>query len=57
MWRQKYIPSMDKVRYGKRDWVILDILHKESLISILDELDIHGLSENNIEHLKYFHHI
>ena len=39
MWRQKYIPSMDKVRYGKRDWVILDILHKESLISILDELD------------------
>jgi len=52
MWRQKYIPSMDKVRYGKRDWVILDILHKESLISILDELDIHGLSENNIEHLN-----
>ena len=52
MWRQKYIPSMDKVRYGKRDWVILDILHKESLISILEELDIHGLSENNIEHLN-----
>ena len=45
MWRQKYAPSMDEVRNGKRDWVILDTLHKESLISILKDLEIHGLSE------------
>jgi len=52
MWRQKYMPSMDEVRYGKRNWVTLDVLHKESLISILEELNINGLSENDIENLN-----
>ena len=52
MWRQKYAPSMDEVRNGKRDWVILDTLHKESLISILKDLEIHGLSEKDIDHLN-----
>ena len=37
---------------GKRDWVILDTLHRESLISILKDFNIHGLSEKNIDHLN-----
>ena len=52
MWRQNYIPSMDKVRNGNRPWVNLDTLHKESLIKILDELGIIGLKDENIEHLN-----
>ena len=52
MWRQNYIPSMDKVRNGNRPWVNLDTLHRESLIKILDELGIIGLKEENIEHLN-----
>ena len=28
MWRQNYMPSMDKVRNGEREWVNLDTLHK-----------------------------
>lgn len=52
MWRQNYMPSMDKVRNGDRAWVNLDTLHKESLIKILEKLNITGLTENNIEHLN-----
>jgi len=50
IWRQNYIPSMDKVRNGDRPWVNLDTLHKESLNKILDELEIIGLTEENKEH-------
>jgi len=56
MWRQKYMPSMDEVRHGKRNWVNLDTLHKESLISILQELNINGLSRDDIEHLNLAWH-
>ena len=52
MWRQKYVPSMDRVRNGEKKWTILDDLHKESLLSILKELDINGHSESEIEHLN-----
>lgn len=52
MWRQNYMPSMDKVRNGEREWVNLDTLHKESLIKILKELNINGLSEKNLNHLN-----
>ena len=52
MWRQNYMPSMDKVRNGVREWVNLDTLHKESLIKILKELNINGLSEKNLNHLN-----
>ena len=43
---------MDKVRNGEKEWVNLDVLHRESLIKILEELDIHGLSEENINYLN-----
>ena len=52
LWRQNYAPSMDKVRNGEKEWVNLDVLHRESLIKILEELDIHGLSEENINFLN-----
>ena len=52
MWRQKYVPSMDKVRNGEKKWTILDDLHKESLLSILKELNITGFSEDEINHLN-----
>ena len=52
MWRQNYIPSMNKVRSGEIEWVNLDTLHKESLINILKKLDIKGLTNENIDHLN-----
>ena len=52
LWRQNYAPSMDQVRNGEKKWVNLDTLHKESLIKILKELNIHGFTEDNINHLN-----
>ena len=52
MWRQNYMPSMDKVRNKEREWVNLDTLHKESLVYILKELNINGLTDENIDHLN-----
>ena len=52
LWRQNYAPSMDQVRNGEKKWVNLDTLHKETLIKILKELNIHGFTEDNINHLN-----
>lgn len=48
-WRGKYQPSMDRVRKGERPWTKLDDLHRESLLELLDEFKVDGLSEGEIE--------
>jgi 2-haloacid dehalogenase len=44
-WRGKYQPSMEKVRSGQRPWTILDVLHRESLDSLLPQFGLEGLDE------------
>ncbi|MFI9503374.1 haloacid dehalogenase type II [Nocardia sp. NPDC052566] len=39
-WRDMYLPAMQRVREGEREWVYLDTLHRESLDTLLDE---HGI--------------
>jgi len=34
-WRERYAPSMDRVRRGERPWTSLDALHRESLRELL----------------------
>ncbi|TVT19157.1 haloacid dehalogenase type II [Amycolatopsis rhizosphaerae] len=41
-WRDRYLPSMARVREHERDWAYLDTLHRESLDDILAE---RGLSD------------
>src|SRR5690349_19007524 len=36
-WRDRYLPSMLAVNEGRRDWVYLDTLHRESLDALLEE--------------------
>ncbi|HCG91691.1 MAG TPA: haloacid dehalogenase type II [Dehalococcoidia bacterium] len=55
-WRGKYRPYMDKVRTGELPWTNLDALHQMSLIELLEELDINGLNDNQIDELVYFWH-
>jgi 2-haloacid dehalogenase len=50
-WRGLYQPSMEEVRSGRRGWAILDDLHRESLLRLLDRHGIKGLSNHEIEHL------
>jgi len=36
-WRERYAPSMDRVRRGERAWANLDTLHREALDALLAE--------------------
>jgi 2-haloacid dehalogenase len=52
-WRAKYQPSMETVRSGKRPWTILDVLHRESLNTLLPGFGLAGkLSEAEIDDLN-----
>jgi 2-haloacid dehalogenase len=35
-WRDRYLPSMARVRQGERGWAYLDTLHRESLDELLE---------------------
>jgi 2-haloacid dehalogenase len=35
-WRDRYLPAVERVNRGERDWVDLDTLHRESLDELLD---------------------
>jgi len=48
-WRGKYQPSMARVRNGERPWAKLDDLHRESLLELLDEFNLAGLDDDEIE--------
>ena len=55
-WRACYQPSMHEVRSGNRPFVILDVLHRESLIATLEQHAIAGLSEDQLNELTRFWH-
>ena len=39
-WRARYQPQLETVRSGEREWVVLDILHREALDDVLAELGL-----------------
>jgi 2-haloacid dehalogenase len=41
-WRDRYQPSMEPIRAGARGFATLDVLHRESLRSVLAELGLSG---------------
>lgn len=51
-WRARYQPAMEKVRTGQRPFAILDELHRENLVALLEEEGIRELSETEIDHLN-----
>ncbi len=55
-WRGMYQPAMEEVRAGRRPWVNLDSLHRESLVRLLDRFAIQGLNASEIEHLNTIWH-
>ncbi len=50
-WRGEYQPAMEEVRSGRREWTILDTLHRESLDRVLTRNGIGGLTESDLLHL------
>jgi 2-haloacid dehalogenase len=55
-WRNRYQPAMERVRSGNRGFVKLDVLHRENLLEVLEEFEIAGLSEAEIDHLNFAWH-
>ena len=51
-WRKLYQPSMDEVRSGRRAFTILDVLHRESLVTLVQRYRIAGLSEADLDHMS-----
>jgi 2-haloacid dehalogenase len=51
-WRRLYHPAMQEVRSGRRPWTILDVLHREGLVQLLDEYRIDGLTGDDIDHMN-----
>lgn len=41
-WRDRYLPAMQRVNRGERDWAYLDTLHRESLNDLLAEYGLAG---------------
>jgi 2-haloacid dehalogenase len=39
-WRGRYQPQLETVRSGAREWVVLDVLHREALDDVLAELEL-----------------
>ena len=55
-WRGLYQPGMEEVRSGRREFTILDTLHRESLEKLLEKYEIKGLPEQDIQHLVTIWH-
>jgi 2-haloacid dehalogenase len=55
-WRGLYQPGMEEIRSGRREFTILDTLHRESLLKLLDKYEIKGLAEHEIQHLVTIWH-
>jgi 2-haloacid dehalogenase len=55
-WRGMYQPAMEEVRSGRRQWTILDALHRESLDALLARYGIAGLNEAETDHINRVWH-
>ncbi|MEM8629952.1 MAG: haloacid dehalogenase type II [Pseudomonadota bacterium] len=55
-WRALYQPAMAAVREGRRDYVILDVLHRENLDAVLAKRDLGGLNEAEKNQLNALWH-
>lgn len=51
-WRKLYQPSMEEVRAGRRAFTVLDVLHRESLETLVARYALQGLSPADIDHMN-----
>lgn len=51
-WRGLYQPAMSRVREGEMPWTKLDDLHHMSLVQLLNEFKISGLSEVEVDNFN-----
>src|SRR5262245_35752234 len=56
-WRDRYLPSMNRVRDGEREWAYLDTLHRESLDDLLRELDVEADDNTRAQLVHAWHRL
>ena len=56
-WRGRYQPQLETVRSGEREWVVLDILHREALDDVLAELGLDLAPEQRDELTLAWHRL
>jgi 2-haloacid dehalogenase len=52
-WRKEYQPAMEAVRSGARDYVVMDVLHREMLEPVLKEYGVGDLSAAEKDELAF----
>jgi 2-haloacid dehalogenase len=55
-WRGMYQPAMEQVRSGARPWTVLDVLHRESLDTLIGELGLEELGDKDRDHVNRVWH-
>ncbi|PRX36389.1 2-haloacid dehalogenase [Paraburkholderia sp. BL18I3N2] len=48
-WRRQYVPAMEEIRSGRRQFVRLDILHRENLVKVLADYGADNSSISSAE--------
>jgi 2-haloacid dehalogenase len=52
-WRGLYQPAMEECRAGRRPFVRLDVLNRETLDTLLDRHGVTGVDEQRLEHFAH----
>ena len=55
-WRGLYQPAMEKVRSGEIPFAKLDVLHRMNLDQLVEQFELHGLTEAELDHLNRVWH-
>lgn len=51
-WRARYQPAMEAVRSGRREWTVLDVLHRENLEQVLAQFGLQDPGPARLDELN-----
>ena len=57
-WRRHYAPAMEEIRSGRRQFVRLDVLHRENLLKVMADygVDVASISTQELDELNHAWH-
>jgi 2-haloacid dehalogenase len=57
-WRRQYAPAMEEIRSGRRQFVRLDVLHRENLVKVMADYGVDGrsISAEELDELNHSWH-
>ena len=55
-WRQGYGEGTQRINEGTVDWIPVDVIHRRKLDILLEQFDVPGLREREVDHLNRIWH-